>query len=184
MHDKILNATRALLAESGYAGVSMDKVAAAAGVGTQTVYRRWPSKGPLVAEAVLQALAEADAGVPDSGNIVEDLEIWLHNYAALAADAESVALIRALTVAAAGNLHDRDILYRQLTGQFHDSLCHRLRAAIDVGQIRADADIVAAADALLGATLYRMLSVTTAEPEAVSRYKGLLNTLMNGLLNR
>lgn len=181
VHDAILNATRALLVKSGYAGVSMDKVATGAGVGTQTVYRRWPSKAPLVAEAVMQAYARADFTLPDSGDTVEDLRAWMHNYAVMNAANENVALVRALAAAAAEDLRDRDTLYGQLTGRFHDALCQRLRTGVSRGQIRADADIEAAADALLGATLYRMLSVTTSVHETIGRYDGLLDILTNGL---
>lgn len=184
VHDAILEATRCLLVSSGYAGVSMDKVAAHAGVGTQTVYRRWPSKGPLVAEAVMQAYARADFSLPDSGDTVADLRTWMHDSAALNAASDNVALIRALAASAAENLQDRDTLYGQLTGRFHDALCQRLRAGISRGQVRADADIDAAADALLGAMLYRALSVTAPLPETLGRYDGLIETVMHGLSNR
>ena len=60
----------------------------------------------------------------------------------------------------------------------------RLQTGISLGQIRADADIEAAADALIGATLYRMLSVTSTVGEAIGRYDGLIDTLMSGLSTR
>jgi AcrR family transcriptional regulator len=159
----------------------MDKVAANAGVGTQTVYRRWPSKAPLVAEAVMGAYTLADFALPDTGDTVEDLRSWMHEYAALSAAAENVALVRALAAAAAEDLQDRDTLYQQLTGRFHGALMHRLQIGISLGHVRADADIEAAADALIGATLYRMLSVTTSVDETIRRYDGLIDTLMSGL---
>ncbi|RAV00029.1 TetR family transcriptional regulator [Mycobacterium colombiense] len=184
VHEAILDATRSLLVEVGYGGVSMDKVAANAGVGTQTVYRRWPSKAPLVAEAVMQAYAQADFTLPDTGDTVEDLRTWMHESAALSAAPENIALVRALAAAAAENLQDRDTLYQQLTGRFHDAVMQRLQTGIACSQIRADADIEAAADALIGATLYRMLSVTTTVGETIGRYDGLIDTLMSGLATR
>ena len=159
----------------------MDKVAANAGVGMQTVYRRWPSKGPLVAEAVMQAYAVADLTLPDTGDVVEDLRTWMHEYAALSAASENVVLVRALAAAAAEDLQDRDTLYQQLTGRFHGALKHRLQIGISSGQVRADADVEAAADALIGATLYRMLSVTTSVDETIGRYDELIDILMSGL---
>ncbi|OBH83735.1 TetR family transcriptional regulator [Mycobacterium scrofulaceum] len=181
VHQAILDATRALLVDAGYRGVSMDKVAAIAGVGTQTVYRRWPSKGPLVAEAVMQAYDQTDFPLPDTGDTVEDLRTWLRAYAEIGSAAENVALIRALAAAAAEDLSDRDALYRQLTSRFHDAVADRLRVGISKGQIRPDADVEAAADALIGATLYRMLSVTTSVQETTERYYGLIDTLMCGI---
>lgn len=177
-------ATRTLLVEVGYAGVSMDKVAASAGVGVQTVYRRWPSKAPLVAEAVMQAYPRSDFTLPDTGNSLEDLRTWMHEYAARTAAPGNVALIRALAAAAAEDLDDRDTLYQQLTSRAHDAVKDRLRTGISLGQIRADADIEAIADALIGASLYRMLSATRSLDETIKRYDGLIDTLMGGLAPR
>lgn len=184
VHEAILDATRSLLIEAGYRGVSMDKVAANAGVGIQTVYRRWPSKAPLVAEAVMQAYDQADFTLPDTGDTVADLRTWMHGSAVLGAAPENVALVRALAAAAAEDLNDRDTLYQQLTGRFHGAVMHRLRTGISSGQIRPDADIEAAADALIGATLYRTLSVTTSMDETVRRYDGLIDALTSGLSMR
>ena len=48
----ILKATIELLADDGFGGLSIEAVAARAGVGKTTVYRRWPSKTPLVVDAL------------------------------------------------------------------------------------------------------------------------------------
>ncbi|MEM6108443.1 TetR/AcrR family transcriptional regulator [Mycobacterium sp. 050272] len=181
MHQAILEATRSLLVEAGYSGVSMDKVAAIAGVATQTVYRRWPSKGPLVAEAVMRAYEQADFTLPDTGDTVEDLRTWMRAYAETGAAADNVALVRSLAAAAAEDLSDRDTLYQQLTSRFHDAVADRLRVGISMGQIRGDADIEAAADALIGATLYRMLSVTTSARQTTERYYGVIDALIFGI---
>ncbi|WP_310784557.1 TetR/AcrR family transcriptional regulator [Mycobacterium sp. Z3061] len=183
-HEAILAATRSLLVDVGYAGVSMDKVAAVAGVGTQTVYRRWPSKAPLVAEAVMQQYPPADFTLPDTGDCVDDLRTWMREYAARTAAPENVALIRALAAAAAEDLDDRDSLYRQLTGRVHHAVQDRLTKGIALGQIQASADIEAVADALIGAILYRILSATTPVSETLDRYDGLIDTLTSGLAPR
>jgi len=67
----IVDATRALLLERGYAGVSIEGVAARAGVAKTTVYRRWPSKAELVFEAAIHHTRLGPA--PDTGDLVEDL---------------------------------------------------------------------------------------------------------------
>ncbi|MEU3794452.1 TetR/AcrR family transcriptional regulator [Streptomyces fructofermentans] len=51
----ILRAATELLAEGGYPAMTMDKAAARAGVGKATVYRRWPSRAELAAEALSHA---------------------------------------------------------------------------------------------------------------------------------
>ncbi|OBH85839.1 TetR family transcriptional regulator [Mycobacterium sp. E2989] len=181
VHEAILDATRSLLVEAGYRGVSMDKVAAIAGVAVQSVYRRWPSKAPLVTEAVMRAYDQTDFTLPDTGDTVADLRTWMRAYAEVGSTAENVALVRSLAAAAAEDLSDRDTLYRQLTSRFHDAVSDRLRVGISKGQIRRDADVEAAADALIGATLYRTLSVTASAEETTERYYGLIDTVMRGI---
>jgi AcrR family transcriptional regulator len=178
-HDAILSAVRELLVESGYADVSMDRVAARAGVGKQTVYRRWPSKAPLVADAVLDAWPGGSVALPDNGDVAEDLTVWLDGQGAVLAAPQHAALGRALAAAAADNLDDGDALYRQLTGPQHDAVIARLRIGVQTGQVRADADLAAVADAVIGVILFRML--TEASP--VRDFAGLVDVLVRGMVD-
>ena len=61
-----------VLAESGYAALTMDAVAAEAGVGKATIYRRWRTKADLVAAAVA-SLGETVTVLPDGGSLEADL---------------------------------------------------------------------------------------------------------------
>ncbi|MBB5866721.1 AcrR family transcriptional regulator [Allocatelliglobosispora scoriae] len=72
---QILRAATELLAEGGYPALTMDKAAARAGVGKATVYRRWPSRAELAAEALSHA-GLADDVVPvtiGQGHLREEL---------------------------------------------------------------------------------------------------------------
>ncbi|MEU7907573.1 TetR/AcrR family transcriptional regulator [Actinoplanes sp. NPDC049118] len=51
----VFAATLRSVHELGYAGATMDRIAAAAGVAKTTLYRRWPSKGALIVECLLDA---------------------------------------------------------------------------------------------------------------------------------
>ena len=78
-HEAIVRATQELLVERGYRGVTIEGVAARAGVGKQTIYRWWPSRAALVLEAYL-AGSEAVAPPPEHGSVREDvraLVLWL-----------------------------------------------------------------------------------------------------------
>jgi AcrR family transcriptional regulator len=178
-----LQATRYLLVESGYSGVSLDRVATQAGVGKQSVYRRWQAKGPLVAAALAEAYADqADAlAMPDTGDIAEDLRSWLHGLAVFESAPESTALLRALAASAAENVHDNDELYEQITGLQHQRLVDRLQSAIAAGEIRSDVDPGAVADALLGISLFRALTEQRPLDETIARFDSLLDVLINGL---
>ncbi|MCZ2810000.1 TetR/AcrR family transcriptional regulator [Modestobacter sp. VKM Ac-2979] len=66
-----------VLAESGYAALTMDAVASAAGVGKATIYRRWRTKSELVADAVAE-LSQTSIEPPDTGSLEGDLRLLLH----------------------------------------------------------------------------------------------------------
>jgi AcrR family transcriptional regulator len=70
-----------VLADAGYAGLTMDAVAAEAGVGKATIYRRWRTKSDLVADAVRSLHADPDT-TPDTGSLEEDLRILLRGLVA------------------------------------------------------------------------------------------------------
>jgi AcrR family transcriptional regulator len=181
VHQAILKAARDLLAEEGYAKFSVDRVAARAGVGKQTVYRRWPSKAPLAAEAVLDSARTTVSGVPaDTGDIHRDLRSWLYDQVAFLACPQNAALVRALAAAAAEDPHDAEALYQRLTGPQRDILIRRLQAGADAGQVRPGADLDAVADALTGALVYQVLARDTAGISA-RRADGLLDVIMSGL---
>ncbi len=73
-HD-ILEATIAILAEAGFDAMTMDMVAARAKAGKATLYRRWPSKGELVRDALVwMSRNSVDLDhLPDTGNLRDDL---------------------------------------------------------------------------------------------------------------
>ncbi|WP_432072948.1 TetR/AcrR family transcriptional regulator [Streptomyces wuyuanensis] len=72
-HAAILAAAADLVAETGYAAMSLGAVAARARVGKDTIYRRWSGKAELVYEAVFTTTDTAP--VPDTGTLEGDLTI-------------------------------------------------------------------------------------------------------------
>lgn len=71
----MLAAVVELLGDAGYDELSIEAVAERAGVHKTTVYRRWPTKAALVADAV-RANSEEHVLVPDTGSLVGDLEAF------------------------------------------------------------------------------------------------------------
>src|SRR3712207_7398459 len=67
----VLDATVAELAEHGYAELTVEAVAARAGVNKTTLYRRWGGKDGLLVDAV-EAFGAGQAEVPDTGQVDED----------------------------------------------------------------------------------------------------------------
>jgi AcrR family transcriptional regulator len=70
-HQAILEATLALFAQEGLAGLSIEAIAERAGVGKATIYRRWSSKEDVIKDAL--TLWRSDLPLPDTGHIRDDL---------------------------------------------------------------------------------------------------------------
>ncbi len=78
-HQAMLQATLELLAEVGFDTMSIDAIAARAGVGKTTIYRRYTSKAELVADAIENIREEIV--IPDTGNLQSDMDALIHNAA-------------------------------------------------------------------------------------------------------
>jgi AcrR family transcriptional regulator len=71
-----------LLADVGYGALTMDAVAAEAGVGKATIYRRWRTKQDLVVDTISD-LNRAEASPPDTGSLEGDLRQMLRQLVAV-----------------------------------------------------------------------------------------------------
>jgi AcrR family transcriptional regulator len=140
----ILEAARELISEVGYSKVSIEAIAARAGVGKQTIYRWWPSKGAVIFDSFLALSTGADGqgmALPDTGDVEADLKLVMRATAAEFADPDLEAPIRALN---SEIMNDPDLAaqYREkLAGPVDDAKKVRLRSAHQAGQLAADADL-------------------------------------------
>ncbi|MFB9889636.1 TetR/AcrR family transcriptional regulator [Planobispora takensis] len=156
----VLEAARELVLEVGYAKLTIEAIAARAGVGKQTIYRWWRSKGAVVFDAFL-ALSrggeEEPIALPDTGDIEADLKTVMRATVAEFADPRFEAPIRALTTEI---INDPDLAaqYREkLAGPVDEAKKARLRSARDAGQIAVDADLDLALELLYGPLHQRWL---------------------------
>lgn len=78
LDEQILDQVLALLATHGYAGLTLDELAARSGVAKTTILRRWPSKA-AVAAAGVERLALQSVDVPDSGTLRGDMRALLQS---------------------------------------------------------------------------------------------------------
>ncbi len=177
----IMRATLALAEEAGYAALSIEAVAARAGVGKHTVYRRWPSKGLLFLDSLL-TLNEPALDYPDTGDIVADLRQQIHAAADLLASPPWGPLYRALVGEAqhdprvAAGLNERFI--RPQT----ERTFARLSAAQERGQIARDYDIGLGMAILSGPLYYRLL--IAGEPLTHAYVDQILEALFSGMRPR
>lgn len=96
----ILDATLELLAEHSYEALRIEEVAARAGVNKTTVYRRWPTKAELVADAI-RARSQENVPVPDTGSLDGDLRRLARAVAANIGSAAGGSVAKTLVAAAA-----------------------------------------------------------------------------------
>jgi AcrR family transcriptional regulator len=156
----ILRATREELIASGYDKLSVDRIAAAAGAGKQTVYRWYPAKSALVADCILGGYLLTDLGeVPDTGDVQLDLRDWLRAFAGNAGQPQTALLMRAAAAAPAESDEVAERLYQHVTAVAEAALAARLSAAGAAGQLPGGAPAAALlAQALIGAVVYRLLT--------------------------
>lgn len=145
----IVEAVIDLLAEEGgVAGVSMEAVAARAGVGKSTVYRRWPSKERLI----VAALAALGGPLPElpGRSVREDLLTLARSIAADHAGGRGRCVWNALGGA---DKHPELLArYREEVVEPRRELVRRvLRRGVATGELRADLDIEVVVTMLVGA---------------------------------
>ncbi|MFC5753193.1 TetR/AcrR family transcriptional regulator [Actinomadura rugatobispora] len=140
----ILTATRELISEVGYGKVSIEAIAARAGVGKQTIYRWWPSRGAVIFDSFLELSLDAGGegmALPDTGDLEADLKLVMRATAAEFADPEFERPVRALN---AEIVNDPGLAaqYREkLARPVDEAKKARLRSAQRAGQLAADADL-------------------------------------------
>ena len=151
----ITDATLELLADIGYAALTIEAVATRAGVGKATLYRRWPGKVQLVIDAVRTLSEQPDpdtsAGVRDE--LVELLEAVRRKSGSSLAGRIFPRLI--------GDSADNPEFMRRYREQVLDPRRNRFRAAllrgVEQGLVRTDVDTDHAIDLLVGPMAYRNL---------------------------
>ena len=174
----ILAAAVSLISELGYDRVSIEAIAKRAGVGKQTIYRWWPSKGAVALEALGESLATVTA-FPDSGDIVEDLRTQMIGVTQLLGSTDVGRVYQGLLAAAQCDPALSRAHLEQIIVPATVAGHARIARAKDSGQLRKDADPQAIIDMLYGAIYYRLLLHTRPlEPEQID---AALDVAFNGL---
>ncbi|MFG3711434.1 TetR/AcrR family transcriptional regulator [Micromonospora sp. NPDC047730] len=182
----ILAAAFDLVGELGYARLSIEGIAAAAGVGKQTIYRWWPSKGALLFDAFLALTTEGQDGqsgaLPDTGDLAADLKVVLRATVAELNDPRYDQPMRALHTEI---VHDPALAAdyaKRLDEPMRELKKERLRAAQRAGQLAEDVELDVAVDMLFGPVLNRWLQRTgPLTPEYADQ---VVDTALRGLRPR
>ncbi|MFE9203258.1 TetR/AcrR family transcriptional regulator [Micromonospora sp. NPDC007230] len=181
----ILTSAFDLVQEVGYAKLSIEGIAARAGVGKQTIYRWWPSKGTILFDAFLM-LSEGNDGepaaLPDTGDLEADLTAVLHATVAELTDPRYDQPMRALATEIA---HDPELAAAyaaRLDGPLKELKRQRLRSAQQAGQLAEDLDLDVAVEMIWGPVLNRWLQ--RSGPLTAEYADRVVATALNGLRPR
>jgi AcrR family transcriptional regulator len=153
-HRAIIDATLDLLAEERYGSLTMEGVAARAGVAKSTIYRRWPSKMAL-AVAAWEAVA-AEVKVPDTGTIRGDLVRLLEDIIRVITRTVARRIIPGL-VAEAEEDPELEEAFRAFWASRRAIMIRMLERGVSRGELPADTDFELTADLLYGPIYYRFL---------------------------
>lgn len=154
----ILDAALDLVLVDGWHGVTIEGIADRAGVGKQTIYRWWPSKGAVIFDAILGGGDVADAPpIPDSGDFETDLRAVLRGTVEEFSEPSFDVLMRAMLIEVQGNEELARELQDRLTKPLSEATIARIDSAREAGQIDPAIDSAALAELIYGPILRRWL---------------------------
>lgn len=178
----ILTATLELLREVPYPRISIEGIAARAGVGKQTIYRWWPSKAAVLFDAFL-SLSEEDSGnpprLPDTGDLRADLTLVLQATVAELNDPRLAEPMRALATEIAHDESLAEAYHQRLDAPLREAKKKRLRSAQRAGELDADLDLDVAVDIIWGPLLNRWLQ--RSGPLTDAYVETLVDTALRGM---
>jgi AcrR family transcriptional regulator len=155
--ETILDATLELLAERGFNATTMDAIAESAGVGKNTIYRRWAAKDDLVIDALLHFTADITLRAGPGDDAYSRLRDYSRSLARFYADPLASRLIPGLLGELERDPAFADAYAERVVGPLREPLVALLELARERGELRADVDPDQIADMLVGPGFLRML---------------------------
>jgi len=149
----VLAAAVRLLREADHGPLTLPVIAAAAGVGRQTVYRWWSTPGEVLLEALAEQ-ARAQVPTPDTGSLAEDLRVFLERTLLGAADPATAPVLRGLAREAARDEQSAELL-RTFTATRRAALRGLLVRHAD--RLAPETDVDLLVDQAYGLLWYRLL---------------------------
>ncbi|WP_157015102.1 TetR/AcrR family transcriptional regulator [Mesorhizobium xinjiangense] len=170
----VRRAAIALLGERGYAAFNMEAVARQAGVSKSTLYRHWPTKLSLIADA-LETLNEQPRPVPSQGSVRQRVCRLMQHLAEALSTSQFGACIPALMEASHRHAEVAQFLH-SYSARRRRTLVDLLREGVASGELPAEFDAEMAALALSGAIFYQRSM--TPEPFAADDIPSLVTLVL------
>jgi AcrR family transcriptional regulator len=175
---EILDAAIQLLAERGFQAATIEAIAERAGVGRNTIYRRWSSKEELIADALQELIVDID--LRDGEDVYALLLHWIRDFARVFGDPLYGRILPAVLGELQANPEFARVYAERVVQPRYEALVGILRRAAERGALRRDADVEQIADLLAAPPFVRVLPVGL--PPVTEHYaEELLETIWYGI---
>jgi AcrR family transcriptional regulator len=162
--EAILAAAVDVFAEVGLEALTVEGVAARAGVSKNTIYRRYPSKLDLVVSAV-RCYTHVGDPAPDTGSTRGDVRALVDDLAGILTDSP-VGRMLPILVAVRTRAPELDLAYREIVAEKRSKSVEVVRRGIERGDFRPDVDEDVVVDSFVSGLFYRFLVTNAPLDEA------------------
>jgi AcrR family transcriptional regulator len=160
-HQAMLRATLELLAEVGFDALSIEAIAARAGVGKSTIYRRYTCKEDLIADAI-ENIRE-DVAIPDTGNLWGDIDALIQSAAQITLNPLGRQTVATIVSSASSHPEFAQIYWKKYLQPRRQAFSVVLERAKARNEIPADLDPGLIFDIMSGIMLYSLIFQPTTE---------------------
>lgn len=178
-HKAILETAIDLVTELGFRAVSIEAIAAKAGVAKTTIYRRWPNKAAVVMDAFMERLLRTQ--FPTTKKVTDSVRLQMRSMAR-AFRSKDGDVLKALLSEAQFDTELATAFRERWTLPRRKIALEVLQKAVSQGELRPDIDLEATID-LLYAPMYYRLQMGTA-PLSDAYIDEIFNQVAKGLLPR
>jgi AcrR family transcriptional regulator len=171
-----LTAAARQLDERGFTAMTMEGLLADGGIAKRTLYRWWPSKSAVVAEAIIAGFVTVPSiAVPEGSDVWKDLGAWLVEVAETVRGSYGEVL-RAASEIGAGDAALGQSLNQTFAEPARANLRDRLLVAVHAGQISSNADLDATIDVFMA-----IIAFVGVAREDVGRIPAVLRVIRSGI---
>ena len=173
---QVLSAASRQLEDAGYAAMTMEGILADSGIAKRTLYRWWPSKAAVVAEAILDGFVSVPENrIAHTDDVWDDLGHWLEAVA-VSVRGSYGEVLRAATAIGATDAALGESLTNAFARPARADVIARLQAAAEHGQVSEEADLDAVVDLLMAIIVYVGVS-----RDDVTRIPAALGVIRSGV---
>lgn len=180
-HQAILKATIELLTEEGFEAMSIEAIAARAGVGKTTIYRRWANKTDLVIDAL--EILRSEVPLIDTGDLRSDLIAVLQS-----GWQQTPSYLETLTLKMVGELKSNPEIFKAFFARLvvprSQQFAGMIERAKGRGQIRPDIAPEFVVDLIAGPILFRTLFTSLFVPPPANYPEQVVDAILDGIATK